>query len=199
MWWLLFVLVFPMFMVTACQTPLPKQDFPELTWTHLSSYVFNVGKVEVVSKFSAPLEEPHIEHLLPFTVQVAAMNWGRDRVRAGGKAGGTVVFIVEDASVVEAPLQKHKEGVEGYFTDEQSERYNMKVKVRIKVRSGDRLSTGSVVAHAARTQTVPEDISLDQRERVWFSMTEALMRELNAVLEVNIPKHLTKFLLRNKN
>jgi len=97
------------------------------------------------------------------------------------------------------PLLKQKEGAEGYFTNEQSERYNMKVKVKIQVRSGDDLSTGLISAHAVRTKTVAEDITLNERERVWFAMTEALMKELNATLETNIPKHLGKFLLRNPN
>jgi hypothetical protein len=186
-------------MVASCQTPLPQQKFPDLTWAHLDPYVFNVGKVEVVSQFTVPLREPHMEHLLPFTVQAAAMNWGRDRIHAGGEAGGTVTFIVEDASAVEVPLEKQKEGVEGYFTDEQSERYDMKVKVKIQVRSSDGLSAGSVAAHAVRTQTVAEDSTLDERERVWFAMTESLMKELNATLEANIPKHLGKFLLPGPN
>ncbi|MBL6936164.1 MAG: hypothetical protein ISR48_12220, partial [Alphaproteobacteria bacterium] len=54
-------------------------------------------------------------------------------------------------------------------------------------------------AHAVRTQTVAEDSTLDERERVWFAMTEALMKELNATLEANIPKHLGKFLLLDPN
>ena len=125
-------------------------------------------------------------------------NWGRDRIQDGGEVGGTVTFIVEEASAVEVPLRQQKEGVEGYFTDEQSERYDMKVKVKIQVRGGDR-STGSVTAHAVHTQTVAEDITLDERERVWFAMTEALMQELNTTLEANIPKYLEKFLLRKSN
>lgn len=197
--WLCLAVVFPALMVAACQTPPPAQKFPDLTWAHLDPYVFNVGKVEVVSRFAAPLRAPHVEHLLPFMVQAAAMNWGRDRIQAGGDQGGTVTFMVEDASAVEVPLEKQKEGVEGYFTDEQSERYDMKVKVKIQVRSSDGRSTGSVVAHAVRTQTVAEDSTLDERERVWFAMTEALMKELNATLEANIPKHLGKFLLRTSN
>ena len=197
--WLFLAFVFPTLMVSSCQTPPPIQKFPELTWAHLKPYVFNLGKVKMVSRFTAPLQEPHVEHLLPFPVQTAAMNWGRDRIEAGGETGGTVTFIVEEASAVEVSLRKQKEGVEGYFTDEQSERYDMKVKEKIQARSGNGLSTGSVSAHAVRTQTVAEDITLDERERVWFAMTEALMKELNATLETNIPKHLGKFLLRNPN
>lgn len=197
--WLFFAFVFPALLVTSCQTPPPIHKFPELTWAHLKPYIFNLGKVEVVSRFTARLQEPHIEHLLPFPLQTAAMNWGRDRIEAAGEAGGTVTFTIEEASVVEVPLRKQKEGVEGYFTNEQSERYNMKLKVKIQVRSGDDLSTGSISAHAVRTKTVAEDITLNERERVWFAMTEALMKELNATLETNIPKHLGKFLLRNPN
>ena len=33
---------------------------------------------------------------------------------------------------------------------------------------------------------MPEDISLNERERVWFKMTEDLMKELNAQLEQTI-------------
>jgi hypothetical protein len=197
--WLFFAFGFSALMVSSCQTAPPIQKFPELTWTHLKPYVFNLGKVKMVSRFTAPLQEPHVEHLLPFPIQTTAMNWGRDRIETGGEMGGTVTFIVEEASVVEVSLRKQKEGMEGYFTDEQSERYDMKVKVKIQVLSGDGLSSGSVSAHAVRTQTVAEDITLDERERVWFAMTEALMKELNATLETNIPKHLGKFLLRNPN
>ncbi len=192
-------LLLPLFMVAACQTPPPPQKFPELTWAHMDPYVFNVGKVEVVSRFTAPLRAPHVEHLLPFTVQAAAMNWGRDRIQAGGEGGGAVTVTILDASTVEVPLEKEKEGVEGYFTDKQSERYDMTVKVKIKVRSATGLSTGSVTAHAVRTQTVAEDITLDERERVWFTMIESLMQELNATLEASIAKHLGKFLLRTSN
>ena len=45
-----------------------------------------------------------------------------------------------------------------------------------------------------RTQTVAEDISVNDRRRVFFEMTEGLMAEVNAQLEDRIREHLAKYL-----
>ena len=41
---------------------------------------------------------------------------------------------------------------------------------------------------------MPENLTLNEREEVWFEMVEALMADLNAELEANIQEHLGRFL-----
>ena len=46
-----------------------------------------------------------------------------------------------------------------------------------------------------RTRTVREDASLHDRKRIWFEMTEALMKDFNAEMEKNIRQHLGGYLM----
>jgi len=184
------------FALAACQTPPPAQAFPDLTWTHLKPYVFNIAEIEIKSDFEPSFKAPHVEHLFPVALDKAAMRWAEDRLRAGGarERGGRVVFTVNKVEAVEAPLEK-KKGVEGYFTDEESEQYDISIEVSLEVRDERGYRSGYVVAGAQRSQSVLEDITLDEREKVWFEMTESLMKELNRQLETNIKAYLGEFLL----
>ena len=49
-------------------------------------------------------------------------------------------------------------------------------------------------ANAERSRSVPEDITLDAREKVWFSITESLANDLNAELDRAIPQFLAPYL-----
>jgi hypothetical protein len=53
-----------------------------------------------------------------------------------------------------------------------------------------------VSSRAQRSRTVPEDVTLNDREKVWFEMTEALMNDLNASLERQIYYNMGDFVLR---
>ena len=54
-------------------------------------------------------------------------------------------------------------------------------------------ATGSAEATATRSQTVAENMTLNQREAVWFAMTESAMRELDQKLEIAIRDKLRVF------
>jgi hypothetical protein len=52
----------------------------------------------------------------------------------------------------------------------------------------------SVNASATRSHTVADDATLNDRERLWFDMTEGTMKDLNAQLEKSIPLYLQTYL-----
>lgn len=54
-------------------------------------------------------------------------------------------------------------------------------------------ATGIATASATRSQTVAEDMTLNEREAVWFQMTESAMRELDQKLEAAIRDKLRVF------
>jgi hypothetical protein len=122
----------------------------------------------------------------------AAERWARDRLRPAGAEGVAVVRIL-NASVVEVPLPRTS-GVRGAFTTDQSERYDGVLEVQIDVSSRARGQTAMVKSRAQRSRSVPEDITLNDREKVWFELTEALMNDLNASLERQIYDNFGNFL-----
>lgn len=179
-------LIATMLGVTACEFQVARPKYAELSYSHLPPINLAVGKIETVTEYVAPTKPPNVEHLFPVRPSAAAERWGRDRLRAVG-VKGTARVIVKHASVVEVPL-KVKTGLRGMVTKDQSERYDAVLEIAIEI-DGDR-GKGSVSSRTQRSRTVPEGITLNQREKVWFEMTEAMMRDLNAALERELNRNM---------
>lgn len=176
----------------SCETAPPSTAFPELSYGHLPPIRLDVREVEIVAAYKSPAIPPNVEHLFPVKPIDAAQRWARDRLRAAGAAGVARV-VIKQASVVEVPL-KRSTGVRGWLTTDQTERYDGVIEVSIDIRDGAGSSRGKVISRAQRSRSVAEDISLHEREAMWFRLTESLMNDLNAALETQIQTHLRALL-----
>lgn len=180
-------------LVAGCTTPSPAPKYPEITFTHVQPFRFDAASLDIVDTFKPAFSNPFVEHLMPISPAASARRWAGDRIALAGESG-RVVFTIIDASVTETPL-KRTTGVRGVVTSDQSERYDARLQVKLAVRSGDGRQRGEVMAEANRSRTVAENLSLNERERVWFEMTEVLISELNGELETAIRKFLQPFLI----
>ena len=144
-------------------------------------------------EYAPPLRAPNVDQLFPVTPMQMAEQWARDRLVAAGGTG-ELRYVIKRASVVESQLPKST-GIRGAFTNEQTERYDAVVEVEIEIRNERGYRDGIASARAERRQTVAEDISLADREKTWFAMTEGLGRDLNQEIERNIKSGLPRFLV----
>jgi hypothetical protein len=185
--------LFAAVVLVACQTPAPQPlQLPQLTFGHLPAYNLDIASIEVENRYQAPLASPNIDHLMPVTPAAAAERWARDRLRAVGSTG-RAVFVIKDGRVTETVLPKTP-GLTGFFTKEQTGRYDAVIDVEIEIR-GERGYRDAVVSgRAQRSQTVREDASPNDRQRVMYELTEKLMADLNATLEASIRQNLPKYL-----
>ena len=174
--------------IVGCANDAQKPGFPKISFAHLQPISLNVARVEVENRYVPPATRPNVEHEFPVSPAASALNWGRDRLRAGGSSGVARV-IVRRASVVEVALQKST-GVKGLFTRDQSERYDAVIDMMVEVR--DQVGKVRVTAEsiAKRSESVSENISLSERQKVWFRMTEAMMVDLNTSLEKQVRIHM---------
>lgn len=182
---------FVLLVMTSCTTTPPPPAYPEITFQHLLPLNLAVSEIKIVNEYRPPLKSPHVEHEFPVSIDGALRNWVRDRLRsAGGNAFATVT--IRDASAVEVPLKKQK-GLKGLVTKDQSERYDVRVLVDLKIEdiSG---SSGFVTSEARRSRTVAEDISLNNRHKVYFELTEEVMQDFDAEMEKNIRQFLKDFI-----
>ena len=87
-------------------------------------------------------------------------------------------------------------GVDGvvFVADSQAARYDAKVKIRIEIINSLGETEGRVEAVAQRTRSVPEGITLVEREQIWFELTEQVMRELDVELERTIRQYLGNYI-----
>ncbi|MEO5336787.1 MAG: hypothetical protein H7841_07835 [Magnetospirillum sp. WYHS-4] len=174
--------------LTACQTP-PTQRFPEISFANLHPINLEVASVKVASRFQPTFQAPNVEHQFPIQPQAALQRWAQDRLKSmpGGRDGAT--FTIVDASVKEVQLETDKD-LKAKFTKEQSQRYELRLEAIVEVFDGRGLSAGHAQAAVVRTKTVREDSSLNDREKVWYEMTEAAMNDFNAEMEKNIRQYL---------
>jgi hypothetical protein len=177
----------------SCASPPPKQDFAEITWGHLPPYKFNVSRVDVTSAYKPAFRDPYVEHLFPVPPEKVVRQWIHDRVAAAGP-GGWAKVIINDASVKETALH-HTHDFQSHFTVEQGERYEASIDVTIEIYTAKGFREGFANARAVHTQTVPENATLNERERFWYDLTDAVMQDFNAEMEKNIDAYLARFLV----
>lgn len=181
-----------LFALSACETPATPR-YPEITFTHKPPIRLVVSEVRIVDRYEPPLKLPHVEHEFPVTPAEAAKRWARDRLVANG-ADGVATFSIKEASAVEVPLEKTG-GITGLFKTDQSERYDAVLEVELEVQNA-RGGRGFVQTRAMRGITVPEDATLNERERVYFEVTEKLLKDFDAEMEKNIGQFLGRFVER---
>ena len=184
-------LVILMLSLTACESPLPQVSYPELRFNHLPAIKLEVARIEIVKHYSPPLKAPNVEHLLPLAPATALRNWARDRLQAVGTSG-TARFIIIEAEVTAVALTK-KKGLKAAFTLAQAARYNASLKARLEVEIAGGLGKGFAAAEATRHRTMPENMSINDRDDALYAFIEGAAMDFNRVMTQNIDAHLGPF------
>ena len=178
--------------LSSCETTLPLNEFPELRYNHLPPIRLDAVRIELVEQYKSIGARPYVEHEFPHRPATIAARWATDRLKAVGTANVVRVTILK-GSVVEVPLARTT-GVKGVFTIDQSEQYDGTLSVRIEIIGPGKRQLAYVTSQATVSRSVPEDITLADREKVWFRMTEAMMNDLNLSLERQIRQHFKSWL-----
>ena len=176
----------------ACASTPPIPTYPEIRFTDKPPIRLDVARIDVVAAYRPPLEAPNVEHLFPVRPIDAAGQWARDRLRPGGSAGRAEA-ILRKASVTETALPRSR-GLRGAFTVDQAERYDAEITIAVRIFDEAGTERASARATVRRSQTVAEDITLNERERAWYRMTAEMMRALDEALERQMRNSLAAFL-----
>lgn len=180
-------------LLAACAQTPPPEPLPELTFAHLDSIKLNVASVEIVENYVPPLRGPNIEHLFPQPPSQVARRWAEDRLRALGTEG-RAQFVIDTASVVETRL-KVETGLRGAVTIDQATRYDATLTVTLEIRNDRGFRQAFATASAERSQTVPEDLTVNERRAIQHQLIEDVMIDLNATLEAKIAEFLSAYRL----
>ena len=175
-------------LLSACNTPPDRQHFPEITFQHLPPIKLDVAQVEIVSNYRAADHADDNAADYPEAPETLAAEWARDRLQAVGQRGQATYTIIE-ARAVRVPLPRSS-GMNAALKTEQSDRFDLSITVKLE--AGNPLSgkSGALTETVTRSQTVPENMTLNQREVVLFNLLDAAMKDLNARLEASIPQYL---------
>lgn len=179
-------------LVAACTTTVSRPVFKKMAFGHLPPLIFNVGRIEVVDEFKSPLVAPNVEHTFPTSPVVAVKRWVTDRVHADG-ASGILQITIRDASAIRAELETNQD-LEAWFTTEQAERIDARIDVQFQIVGDDGQAGSYAAAEAARSRTLPEGASLNERDQAYFDLTAALLNDFNASMEQSIRQYLGDYL-----
>jgi hypothetical protein len=180
--------------LAACDTPPTREPFPKLTYSYLPPFRLAVARVAVVDRYHPPLTPPYIEQQFPISPAGTAEQWGHDRLQAAG-GSATAVYTVLRGDAVDVRLTDNESsGLFSQFNVPQSDRYDLTIAVKLEILDPSGQVMASVHANAVQRHTVAAAATLNDRERLWFAMTEATMKDLNGQLEKSIPLYLQAYL-----
>jgi hypothetical protein len=180
--------------LAACSDSPSRQRLPELTYGHLGTFRLDVARIDIVNQYRSPLTAPHVDHVMPIPPERTLERWARDRLAATGAAGAIARYTIEDAKMIETEL-KRTQGVRGAFTTDQAQRYDLSMAASLEILDDRGLIRQAYASAAAtRFRTVPEGISINEREKVWFDLVEASMNDINAELDRQIRANMARFL-----
>lgn len=179
--------------LTGCETVPPPRRFAQITFRYAKPIPMRVGSVETRVTWQMPSGNGHIEGEMPIDPVATAARWGDDRIQATGGAGRAIVEVRE-MSVVETKLATTS-GVRGAFTTDQSERYDMRLVMRVAAEDPTTGATAETTISAQRSQTVLEGITLAEREGIWYAMIEKLMTDMDASLTQAVQNEMSAFVL----
>ena len=179
-------------LLTGCAVKTTSAPEVSLTFMNRPAIHLNVGKIQVVNRYQMPLKPPLVEHLMPVAPGAGVERWAMDILRAGG-SGNRAVLTIHDASVTEISLQQ-KPGLKALLTLDQAQRYDARLRATLEIRDVNGQQRGQVEVEVTRSQTVPENITLNQRTAVWFQMVEGLLADFAAQMELQVRKDLGTFL-----
>ncbi len=177
-------------LLAACASqPAPK--FPELTYTHLAPINLGVADIQIINNAGPATDANRVDNRMPVSPSTALSAWARDRLKANG-VSGTAFFTIEEASVVEVPLPRTS-GITGAFTKDQAQRYDLKVRATLRLEGVPRVTQAFADSLVSRSQTVTEDVSLNERNQILFDLTETAMKDFDPAMEASIRQHLGAF------
>ncbi len=183
-------------LLAGCQKSVNRTVWPDITFSHRGSLPMAINGVEVTdASGNATVQPPahDIRNALPLSPLATMDNWANQRIAPMGGYGTARVTITENR-FVEVPLDT-AQGVEGLFTNSQSERYEGALGVRVDI-VGDPSGSGFAEARATASRTVPEDFSINQREQALYDMIAAIVANLDDRLVSEIRANLSRWVVQ---
>ncbi len=152
-----------------------------------------VNRVDVSSEFTPTFTRPHVEHLLPVSVEKSATLWAHDRLKAADFSTSRIAEVtIKDASVTEE-LEAGSQ-----IFEQDKVKYSTRLVVSVKVTDPQTLAQASTEVEAWRTLTIPAATDIAGKEQYWNSMVEKLMNDFNERMTSNIHQYLSPFVLNQE-
>lgn len=179
--------------LSACESQPDAQRLPEISFANKRPFKLDVGQLEIVPEYVSSNRRPNVEQSMPVSPEAATVRWAQDRLRPMGRTGFARVLI-KDAKVVEVPLKTDK-SFTGMFKEEQGTRYDASLDVAIQILDERHFPVADVIARATRSRTIGEGASLNERDRVLFDISDALIHDIDNQMDGLVTSYMARWIL----
>ena len=152
---------------------------------------FDLARIEIVERPVAQHADD-VDGLFIIPPALALKSWAEKRLQADGN-DGVLRVVVEEASAKATPLATNVD-LEGLFTEEQAERVDVRLRVTIEAIDEGGTVRGSATADTVRSRTLPEGLTLTERQRLYDEIVGALIHDYDTTQELAIRQYLHRYL-----
>ncbi len=170
-------------------TAVPER-YSDLHFDNKAPIQLMVKSVEIKSEFTPSFTRPHVEHMLPISIEKTAKTWAKERLQATDFSSNSVAeFIIQDASVTET------EEKSGQFLSKDRLKYHATLKVLLRV--VDNKSSASANVEAWRDLVMAIDTNIEDKEQHWNDMVINLFQAFDSSMEKQIYQSLNMYIKDN--
>jgi len=164
-----------------------------LNYSNAQPYSLDVLQKGVVNENSPNSLTQELAAKYNTSLETELETWFDNRIVAAGSRG-TARLAIKDANFRSSPLQK-KDGVEGYFTRDQAERWDatLSVVVSLEGTGPDGLSTANFTVNVSANNTVPEKSSDAEKSKIYHSLVNKLMTLFNQEADKQIRQNFSRY------
>jgi len=148
-----------------------------------------VRSIDVVSEFTPTFTRPHIEHLLPISIERNARTWARENLEAADPSSPyTATFVIKDASMTENIEQSSS------FLRRDQAVYKATLSVVLRIADSTTLSLSEASITAWKELSIPANLSIDRREAFWNKMINDMLISFNEAMRKSAQQNLSQYI-----
>jgi hypothetical protein len=180
--------------LNACSTMNNNTAVPErysdLHFDNKAPISLLVKSVEIKSEFTPSFTRPHVEHMLPISIEKTAKTWAKERLQATDFSSNSVAeFIIQDASVTETEEKSEQ------LLSKDRLKYHATLKVLLRV--VDNKSSAAANVEAWRDLVMAIDTNIEDKEQHWNDMVINLFQAFDSSMEKQIYQSLNMYVKDN--
>jgi len=172
--------LFAAFFLGSCAMAPPVPYPPELRFDAVAPVQLDAVEISILNKYVPPAKAPNVEHLFKTPPARAAEALIKKQLVPLSGSPHVLRVTIEDASVIREDLPL-KRGVEGLLTQEAEARLSGRVLIRFELAdaSAPDIATGEAKVLATRTRTLLEGMTIAERDRAYYELTQELMKNVS--------------------
>jgi hypothetical protein len=181
--------------LAGCDTAPPVQVLPPISFAGETPIQLDVGHLIIQPAYHSPRRPPYYDYLMPVAPEAAAVTWAKERLQPVGRTGYARVTI-RDAKVIETDLPTQK-GVGTMFTDQLSQRFDGTLDVTVEILDARHMPLAHVEARATASRSLPQGLSIDQRNRELYDLTTSLIHNIDSQMNGLINSYMARWIAQN--